>query len=81
MKTVAYLTCECSAKQRAYLDRRSAEKALGRAQAKRDRSPVGRDGGHPIARENRVYQCEYDLWHLTKQSRRSYEEIASRLAA
>ncbi|WP_371671256.1 hypothetical protein OG985_28720 [Streptomyces sp. NBC_00289] len=80
MKTVEFHNCECSAK-RAFADRRAAEKALGRAQAKRDRQASRTDVHMPMSRENRVYQCEYDMWHLTKQSRRSYEEIAARLAA
>ncbi|MGW3336177.1 hypothetical protein ACWDCL_01685 [Streptomyces sp. NPDC001009] len=80
MKTVDFHACECSAK-RGFPDRRSAEKALGRAQAKRDRSASRWESRHPMDRENRVYECDYGVWHLTKQSRRSYEEYAARYAA
>ncbi|MFI6275974.1 hypothetical protein [Streptomyces sp. NPDC050988] len=80
MKTVDFHACECSDK-RAFPDRRSAEKALGRAQAKRDRQAQRWEGRHPMNRENRVYQCDYDMWHLTKQSRRTYEGHTARIAA
>lgn len=80
MKTVDFHTCECSDK-RAFPDKRSAEKALGRAQAKRDRQAQSIRGRGPINRENRVYECEFNMWHLTKQSRRSYEEHAAYHAA
>ncbi|MGW1558345.1 hypothetical protein ACWCQ1_17750 [Streptomyces sp. NPDC002144] len=80
MKTVEFHTCDCSDK-RAFGDRRAAEKALGRAQAKRDRQAQRWEGRHPQNRENRVYQCDFGMWHLTKQSRRSYEEHAARNAA
>ncbi|MFD4542430.1 hypothetical protein [Streptomyces bauhiniae] len=80
MKTVDFRPCECGVK-RGFLDQRAAEKALGRAQAKRDRQAQRWEGAHPIHRENRVYECDYGMWHLTKQSRRTYEECAARLAA
>ncbi|SNS49809.1 hypothetical protein [Actinacidiphila glaucinigra] len=80
MKTVDFQSCECSDK-RAFPDRRAAEKALGRAQAKRDRHAARFEHHGPIDRENRAYQCDYGMWHLTKQSRRSYEEWAARNAA
>ncbi|MFE0104167.1 hypothetical protein [Streptomyces sp. NPDC059009] len=80
MKTVEFHTCDCSDK-RAFPDRRSAEKALGRAQAKRDRQAQRWDSRHPMNREHRVYQCDFGMWHLTKQSRRTYEEHASQNAA
>ncbi|MEU2111547.1 hypothetical protein [Streptomyces sp. NPDC019507] len=80
MKTVEFHNCECSAK-RGFTDRRAAEKALGRAQAKRDRQAQRLESRPPMNRENRVYECEFGMWHLTKQSRRSYEETAARLAA
>ncbi|MFI1655651.1 hypothetical protein ACH4ZU_12190 [Streptomyces sp. NPDC020472] len=71
MKTVDFYSCNCSGK-RAFPDKRSAEKALGRAQAKRDRQAQTIRGRGPINRENRVYECEFSMWHLTKQSRASY---------
>ncbi|MER7111236.1 hypothetical protein [Streptomyces sp. NPDC000229] len=80
MKTVDFHLCDCSDK-RAFPDKRSAEKALGRAQAKRDRQAQTIRGRGPINRENRVYECEFGMWHLTKQSRRSYEEYTANYAA
>ncbi|MFE0772000.1 hypothetical protein [Streptomyces sp. NPDC058861] len=80
MKTVCFHICECSDK-RAFPDKRSAEKALGRAQAKRDRQAQGIRGRAPINRENRAYECDFGSWHLTKQSRRSYEGYAANCAA
>ncbi|EFL15354.1 hypothetical protein [Streptomyces sp. C] len=80
MKTVDFHACDCSDK-RAFPDKRSAEKALGRAQAKRDRQAQTIRGRGPINRENRVYECEFGMWHLTKQSRRSYEDYAANHAA
>jgi len=80
MKTVEFHACDCSGK-RAFGDRRAAEKALGRAQAKRDRQAQRREGRHPQGRENRAYQCDFGMWHLTKQSRRSYVERAALFAA
>lgn len=76
MKPVEWQSCQCSSK-RGFADRRSAEKALGRAQAKRVRH-AERQGIHRgIARENRIYQCGHDLFHLTKQSRRDYQGAAA----
>ncbi|MEU3265083.1 hypothetical protein [Streptomyces bacillaris] len=80
MKTVDFHLCGCSDK-RAFPDKRTAEKALGRAQAKRDRQAQSIRGRAPIGRENRVYECEFGMWHLTKQSRRSYDEYAAHYAA
>lgn len=80
MKTVEFHTCECSAK-RAFADERAAQKALGRAQAKRDRAADRRGQRRALERENRVYQCHFGMWHLTKQSRRSFEEQATLHAA
>ncbi|NUV86624.1 hypothetical protein G6W61_10440 [Streptomyces sp. KAI-26] len=80
MKTVDFRPCECGIK-RGFLDRRAAGKALGRAQAKRDRQAQRWEGAHPMQRENRVYQCDYGMWHLTKQSRRVYEERVALHAA
>lgn len=71
MKPVEWQTCECSSK-RGFADRRSAEKALGRAQAKRDRSAERLRVRRGIAREHRIYRCDHEMYHLTKQSRRDY---------
>ncbi|MGV9312623.1 hypothetical protein ACWDR0_10550 [Streptomyces sp. NPDC003691] len=80
MKTVDFRPCACGVK-RGFLDRRAAEKALGRAQAKRDRQARRQQGGHPVMRENRVYGCDHGMWHLTRQSRRVYEERSALCAA
>ncbi|MFE5971422.1 hypothetical protein ACFQ64_04585 [Streptomyces sp. NPDC056460] len=80
MKTVEFHTCECSGK-RGFADVRAAEKALGRAQAKRDRTAERRGQRRAIDRENRIYQCDFGMWHLTKQSRRSFEELGTYRAA
>ncbi|MFJ9827733.1 hypothetical protein ACIRSU_25720 [Streptomyces sp. NPDC101160] len=80
MKTVEFHTCECSDK-RAFADERAADKALGRAQAKRDRTAERRGQRRAIERENRIYQCDFGMWHLTKQSRRSFEGRTALYAA
>ncbi|MGW8743518.1 hypothetical protein [Streptomyces sp. NPDC055794] len=80
MKTVDFRPCRCGIK-RGFLDRRAADKALGRAQAKRDRQAQRWEGSHPMQRENRVYECDHGLWHLTKQSRRTYEQYTAPHAA
>lgn len=69
-KTVPFTTCACG--KRGWHSEADAEKALGRAQAKRnrqfDRAGESRRG---MVRENRTYEChEGDLIHLTSQSRR-----------
>ncbi|MFF7021441.1 hypothetical protein ACFY97_10540 [Streptomyces klenkii] len=76
MKPVEWQTCECSSK-RAFADRRAAEKALGRAQAKRDRHADRHGARRGIAREHRIYRCDHDRYHLTKQSRRDYYGAAA----
>lgn len=63
MKSVRHINC-CG--QRGFLSERDAEKALGRARAKR-----ARVRGAQI--ENRVYECEHGSWHLTSQSRREWD--------
>lgn len=74
IKTVPWLPCLCSGK-RGFSDRRSAEKALGRAQAKRNRLAEKRGVHRGFQRENRIYQCDFGAYHLTKQSRRAHEEL------
>ncbi|MFI1799823.1 hypothetical protein ACH427_21060 [Streptomyces sp. NPDC020379] len=71
IKAVAFSRCACG-KERGYDDERTAAKALGRAQAKRDR--LGERKGHRrgLYRENRYYECQYGMFHLTSQSRAEY---------
>ncbi|PHQ49443.1 hypothetical protein BLA24_01695 [Streptomyces cinnamoneus] len=71
IRAVKFVSCECG-HGRAYQDEHTAAKALGRAQAKRDR--VGERKGHRrgLYRENRYYQCEHGLFHLTALSRSEY---------
>lgn len=68
--TVPFDMCPCG--KRGWHDERDAEKALGRARAKRnrqyDKNGMSRRG---MVRENRLYLChEGDLYHLTSQSAR-----------
>ncbi|MFG2923924.1 hypothetical protein ACGFYA_20790 [Streptomyces sp. NPDC048305] len=55
------------------MSRHNAEKALGKAQSKRSRraDAIGTRRGSKI--EHRVYACEEGGWHLTSQSRASYQ--------
>lgn len=68
--TVEHTWCSACGK-RGFADRRLARKALGRAQAKRNRiaDKVGTRRG--LIRENRYYNdCPSGLYHLTGMSRR-----------
>ncbi|AGM12079.1 hypothetical protein ZEMLYA_57 [Streptomyces phage Zemlya] len=77
MKTVRFVSCRCGVK-RGFLSEREAEKALGRAQAKRNRTAESRGTRRGIKFESRWYVCDFDMYHLTSESRSSYE---SRTAA
>ncbi|QYW07902.1 hypothetical protein SEA_REDBEAR_56 [Streptomyces phage RedBear] len=77
MKTVRYTTCPCGVK-RSFFTEREAEKALGRAQAKRQRTAESRGTGRGLRTESRYYECDSGLFHLTAESRSHYE---SRMAA
>ncbi|QMP84516.1 hypothetical protein HUN43_00056 [Streptomyces phage Endor1] len=72
-KTVDYRYCQCGLK-RGFPSERAADKALGRAQAKRDRLAESRGTRRGLHRESRYYQCEYDLFHLTSESRRHFND-------
>ncbi|UJQ86471.1 hypothetical protein SEA_LEGACY_53 [Streptomyces phage Legacy] len=73
MKTVRYTACPCGVK-RSFFTEREAEKALGRAQAKRNRVAGARGTGRGLKTESRYYLCEEsDLYHLTSESRAHYE--------
>ncbi|AWN07275.1 hypothetical protein SEA_RANA_57 [Streptomyces phage Rana] len=81
MKTVRYTSCPCGVK-RSFFSEREAEKALGRAKAKRQRTAESRGTGRGLRTEGRWYQCEVsDLYHLTSESRRSYNERTEQWAA
>jgi hypothetical protein len=74
-KTVAFVMCECG--KRGFDDERSADKALGRAQAKRRRQMVasGTRRGHRM--ESRHYVCDFGMFHLTGESRKEYQAHAT----
>ncbi|MGW1836936.1 hypothetical protein [Streptomyces sp. NPDC002067] len=75
IRAVAFSRCECG-KERGYDDERTAAKALGRAQAKRDRVGERRGNRRGLYRENRFYECEYGMYHLTSLSRAEYGAAA-----
>jgi hypothetical protein len=75
-KAVDFRACACGVK-RAYGDERLAEKALGKAKAKRHRAGDRKGTRRGLYRENRYYECEYGMYHLTSQSRTEYMEVAS----
>ncbi|MEU9126612.1 hypothetical protein AB0D08_00620 [Kitasatospora sp. NPDC048540] len=68
-KTVSFRVCECGA-GRGFSDTRLAGRALGRAQAKRNRRADKHGSRRGLERENRFFECQYGLFHLTRQSRR-----------
>ncbi|MYT31721.1 MULTISPECIES: hypothetical protein [unclassified Streptomyces] len=76
IKAVDFRTCECGAK-RAFEDERIAEKALGRAQAKRHRAGDRRGSRRGLYCENRYYECEFGMYHLTSQSRSECHGVAA----
>ncbi|MEU6959624.1 hypothetical protein [Streptomyces chrestomyceticus] len=71
IKAVDFRACPCGAK-RAFEDERLAERALGRAQAKRHRAGDRKGSRRGLHCENRYYECEYGMYHLTSQSRSDY---------
>jgi hypothetical protein len=74
--SVPHINCACG--KRGFLNEHDAEKALGRAQAKRDR--VGQQYGsrRGVARENRIEWCDLsDTFHLTAKNRSSYASAAA----
>ncbi|MFD7738018.1 hypothetical protein [Kitasatospora sp. NPDC059800] len=75
-KTVSFRACPCGSK-RAYEDAHDALKALGKAQAKRARVADRRGTGRGVRQENRTYECEYGMYHLTAQSRTAYLGVAA----
>lgn len=67
-----WIMCKCGIK-RGWATERDAERALGRARAKRNRraDAAGTRRGQHI--EHRVYDCELGRWHLTSENRKSYD--------
>lgn len=72
-KTVEFKVCACGAK-RGFCDENSAEKALGRARAKRSRMAEKAGTRRGMHVESRYYECPEGSFHLTSQSRRSFNE-------
>ena len=72
-KSVDWRACPCGVK-RGFTTRSDAEKAMGRAQAKRTRRAdvVGTRRGLKV--EHRAYECSEGAFHLTSENRRSFEE-------
>jgi hypothetical protein len=56
------------------MTKHNAEKALGKAQAKRNRQGEARGTMRGLKVENRAYLCEEGGWHLTSESRRKFED-------
>lgn len=71
MKTVDWKPCACGAK-RDFMSKHNAEKALGRARAKRTRRADAHGTRRGLRVESRAYQCPEGGWHLTSESRSSY---------
>ncbi|MDH6462091.1 hypothetical protein M2302_002266 [Micromonospora sp. A200] len=69
MKTVDHVWCTACNK-RGFFDQHDADKALGRAKAKRNRTAAKYGTRRGMARENRYYDCPQGLYHLTGMSRR-----------
>lgn len=69
--------CDCGNK-RDFMSRHNAEKAMGKAQTKRTRRADAKVGTRRGLRvESRAYECEHGGWHLTSESRASYENRIS----
>ncbi|MEU9057871.1 hypothetical protein AB0D13_02960 [Streptomyces sp. NPDC048430] len=73
-RTVDWEPCECGMK-RGFDSRHDAQKAMGRAQAKRTRKADARGTRRGLRVESRVYECDFSAWHMTSMSRRAYEEV------
>ncbi|MDX3525114.1 hypothetical protein P1P75_01285 [Streptomyces sp. ID05-39B] len=72
MSNCDWRACPCGTK-RAFLSERDAEKALGRAQAKRSRQGAARGTMRGLRVESRYYECDFGSFHLTSENRSSYE--------
>lgn len=80
MKTVEYKHCPCGVK-RGFATEELAEKALGRARAKRNRMADRQGTRRGMERENRFYECAAGMFHLTKQSKRDHLDVMAALQA
>lgn len=75
-KSEQFAKCPCG--KRGFADERSADRALGRAQHKRDQQVTINGNRRGQYRENRAYECDWsNLWHLTSMSRRAHELVAA----
>lgn len=78
-KSVPHSLCACG--KRGFHVERLADKALGRAQAKRTRKADATGTRRGMCAETRYYLCDHsDLYHLTSESRRvfnSYQGVAA----
>lgn len=68
-----WVPCKCDAGKRDFMTRHNAQKALGRAQSKRTRRADATGTRRGLKVESRAYQCLEGGWHLTAESRKSYE--------
>jgi hypothetical protein len=71
-KTVTFHACPCGDK-RGFASEHDAEKALGRAKTQRLRSADTRGTRRGSYVENRYYECDWGSFHLTSESRKSYQ--------
>ena len=72
----------CPTGKRSYVDEREAERALGRARARRQRYGDARGTRRGLKLENRTYWCdECEGHHVTEMSRRDFNVVAERWAA
>lgn len=78
-KTVEFDRCPCG--KRGFSNRILAEKALGRARTKRTRTVPAGASRRGMKIENRIYLCpDSGMFHLTEQSRRTFESYAGMAA-
>ena len=74
-KTVPYKPCPCG--KRDFGNEHQADKALGRARAKRSRLAQRNGTRRGMVIESRYYMCDFGGYHLTQQSRRQYMAVAA----
>jgi hypothetical protein len=79
MAMVDWRNCPCGVK-RGFESKELAEKAMGRAQSRRNRRADAKYGTRRgLERENRTYECQFGVYHLTKQSRREHLSLLEQL--
>lgn len=79
MKKVKYDICPTG--KRAYAEERDAERAMGRARARRERFGAARGTMRGLKVENRIYWCRIcEGHHLTEMSRREFTLITGAAA-